>query len=284
MKRYLMAGVGITAVVLMLAQAAPAQNQKQDEWKQEVDVGSQRQTGGAAGATAGQQTTVTGTIVGLREYLMHGQAATSQYRQQQQQQQLGRERISNAMVLILDPGQSLTGGATGAQGTSEWQRQQQQQRSGQTSGQQDDQAIRPLDRLGGQTGAGGQSQSGQQGSTGSGQSSGRTGGMTTGGTQSSGQSGGQSSGQTSGQTSGTTSGGQTGAGTYRSQSSGSQGGMTGAGEGNAVLLFPSQDSPQALSQAQDWMGQRVRVTGKVWTRNNMNAIAVERIERIESRQ
>lgn len=259
MKRYLMAGVGITAVVLMLAQAAPAQNQKQDEWKQEVDVGSQRQTGGAAGATAGQQTTVTGTIVGLREYLMHGQAATSQYRQQQQQQQqqqLGRERISNAMVLILDPGQSLTGGATGAQGTSDLQRQQ-QQRSGQTSGQQDDQAIRPLDRVGGQTGAGGQSQSGQQGSTGSG--------------------------QTSGQSSGTTSGGQTGAGTYRS-SSGSQGGMTAAGERNAVLLFPAQDSPQALSQAQDWMGQRVRVTGKVWTRNNMHAIAVERIERIESQQ
>jgi len=254
MKRYFVAGVGIALVTLMLAQVGMAQNRNNDEWRQRVTIGQERdQVGGAAGAgQAGTQVTVTGTIVSLREYMLHGQEAATQTQQRQgqspQRPQLGQQEGQRAMVLLLDPGQSLTGGATGA-----GQQPQQQQR---------DESIRPIESMGGETGA--KPQSNQ-----------RTGGQTGANARSNERTGGQT-------------GSNAGSTSERYQPSGQQnefgGGATGARQGQAVLLVSSQDSPQALSQAGDMLGQRVRVTGKAYTRNGMQAIAVERIERIEQQQ
>ncbi len=282
MKRYFVAGVGIALVTLMLAQVGMAQNRNNDEWRQRVTIGQERdQVGGAAGAgQAGTQVTVTGTIVSLREYMLHGQEAATQTQQRQgqspQRPQLGQQEGQRAMVLLLDPGQSLTGGATGA-----GQQPQQQQR---------DESIRPIESMGGETGAKPQSNQRTGGQTGANaRSNERTGGQTGANARSNERTGGQtganarSNERTGGQT-----GANAGSTSERYQPSGQQnefgGGATGARQGQAVLLVSSQDSPQALSQAGDMLGQRVRVTGKAYTRNGMQAIAVERIERIEQQQ
>lgn len=268
MKRYFVAGVGIALVTLMLAQVGMAQNRNNDEWRQRVTIGQERdQVGGAAGAgQAGTQVTVTGTIVSLREYMLHGQEAATQTQQRQgqspQRPQLGQQEGQRAMVLLLDPGQSLTGGATGA-----GQQPQQQQR---------DESIRPIESMGGETGAKPQSNQRTGGQTGANaRSNERTGGQTGANARSNERTGGQT-------------GSNAGSTSERYQPSGQQnefgGGATGARQGQAVLLVSSQDSPQALSQAGDMLGQRVRVTGKAYTRNGMQAIAVERIERIEQQQ